>query len=187
MHTHVLQLDISGIPQDWISVEKAASHYATDSVAWEVGNGPLATLRGGFNIARGAQSMIHVHPIIALRGASKINLFDLTPAYSKSKLLRRDRYTCAYCAEVFPEKELQAEHILPESRGGEWSWVNLVSACGPCNLAKRNRTPEEARMPLVYLPYAPSLWEDYLLDGRNIRADVHEFLVARLPKGSRLI
>ena len=40
-------------------------------------------------------------------------------------------------------------------------------------------------MPLVYLPYVPSRYEDFLLRGRNVRADVHEWLSARLPKGSR--
>ena len=82
--------------------------------------------------------------------------------------------------------ELQCEHILPESRGGRWAWMNLVTACGPCNGRKADRTPEEAGMPLVYLPYVPSRFEDFLLEGRHIRADVHEWLAARLPKGSRL-
>jgi hypothetical protein len=69
-HSHVLQLDIQGTPQAWISLEHAALHVATGSVAWVDGDGPLATLRGGFNVARGRQSVIDVHPIIALHGAS---------------------------------------------------------------------------------------------------------------------
>ena len=186
-HSHVLQLDIQGTPQAWISLEHAALHVATGSVAWVDGDGPLATLRGGFNVARGRQSLIDVHPIIALHGASKVNLFDNVPAFAKEKLFRRDRMTCAYCGECFRhERDLQCEHVLPESRGGRWTWMNLVTACGPCNLAKADRTPEEARMPLVYLPYVPSRFEDFLLEGRAIRADVHEWLAARLPKGSRL-
>jgi len=36
------------------------------------------------------------------------------------------------------------------------------------------------------LPYVPSRFEDFLLAGRHIRADVHGWLAARLPKGSRL-
>ena len=46
--------------------------------------------------------------------------------------------------------------------------------------------PEEADMKLLYIPYAPSRWEDLLLQGRNIRADVHEWWAAKLPKTSRL-
>ena len=64
--------------------------------------------------------------------------------------------------------------------------MNLVSACGACNGRKANRTPEETGMPLSYLPYVPSRFEDFLLDGRDIRAGVHDWLAARLPKGSRL-
>ena len=184
--SHVLQLDIQGTPQAWISLEQAALHVATGAVAWFDGDGPLATLRGGTNLASGRQSVIDVHPIIALRGASRINLFDVVPAFSSAKLFRRDRMTCAYCGECFAERELQCEHIVPESRGGRWTWMNLVSACGPCNGRKADRTPDEAGMPLVYLPYVPSRFENFLLEGRAIRADVHEWLAARLPKGSRL-
>lgn len=186
MYAHVLQLDIQGTPQAWISLEQAAVHYATGAVAWEDGSAPLAVLRGGFNVARGAESRITVAPIVALRGASKINLFDVVPALGKRKLLRRDRHTCAYCGGVFDERDLQCEHVLPASRGGPWSWTNLVTACAPCNGRKAARTPEEAGMPLLYLPYVPSRFEDFLLAGRSIRADVHGWLAARLPRGSRL-
>ncbi len=185
-HSHVLQLDIQGTPQAWISLEHAAVHVASGSVAWSCGAGPLATLRGGTNLASGRQSIIEVQPIIALHGAAQINLFDVVPAFSKGKLFRRDRLTCAYCGQRFPERDLQCEHIVPQSRGGLWAWMNLVTACGWCNGRKADRTPEEASMPLLYLPYVPSRFEDFLLQGRVIRADVHEWLAARLPKGSRL-
>ncbi|MCW7541742.1 HNH endonuclease [Aquabacterium sp. A7-Y] len=185
-HSHVLQLDIQGTPQAWISPEQAAVHHATGSVAWVDGAGPLRLLRGGWNVAAGRQSQIEVYPIIALAGAPRINLFDVVPAFSKRKLLRRDRLTCAYCGQRFEERELQCEHILPESRGGPWSWMNLVAACAACNGRKADRTPEEAGMPLLYLPYVPSRFEDFLLQGRHIRADVHDWLASRLPKGSRL-
>ena len=186
MQPNVLQLDTHGTPQAWISVEHAASHYACGSVLWFDGAAPLATLHGGYNVRLARQSVIDVHPIIAVKGAAKRNLFDCVPSFSKSKLLKRDRYTCAYCGEVCREADLQCEHILPLSRGGLWSWTNLVAACGSCNGRKGARTPEEAKMPLLYLPYTPSRFEDFLLCGRNIRTDVHEWLAARLPKNSRL-
>jgi hypothetical protein len=185
-HSHVLQLDLQGTPQAWISLEHAALHVATGSVAWVDGEGPLATLRGGFNVARGRQSVIDVHPIIALHGVSRVNLFDVAPAVTSAKLFRRDRLTCAYCGQRFAERSLQCEHIVPQSRGGRSTWMNLVSACAACNGRKADRTPEQAGMPLVYLPYVPSRFEAFLLEGRHIRADVHDWLAARLPKGSRL-
>lgn len=185
-HTHVLQLDIQGTPQAWITVQQAAVYVASGAVAWADGAGPLATLRGGFNVARGRQSRVDVPAILALRGTARVNLFRVVPTVAKAKLLRRDRYTCAYCGAQRAECELQCEHIVPASRGGRWTWMNLVTACGPCNSLKAARTPEEAHMPLLYLPYVPSRFENFLLDGRSIRADVHDWLASRLPKGSRL-
>ena len=186
MH-QVLQLDIQGTPQSWITAEQAALHYATGTVAWEQGQSPLITLRGGWNVASGLQSQLVIQPIIALRGKPAINLFDVVPGVTKPKLLRRDRYTCAYCANVFKGIDPQAEHVTLQSKGGAYSWMNLVSACGTCNARKADRSPEQAKMPLVYLPYVPNRFEDFLLAGRNIRSDVHEWLAARLPKSSRLI
>jgi hypothetical protein len=186
MHQHVLQLDIQGTQQRWSTLEQAAVHYATEAVAWVDGETPLRTLRGGWNASTGRQSLLDVHPIVALRGASRINLFEVAPTVAKLKLFRRDRFTCAYCGQRFHERELQCEHIVPESRSGGWTWMNLVTACGACNGRKADRTPEQARMPLVYLPYVPSRFEAFLLEGRHIRADVHEWLASRLPKGSRL-
>jgi hypothetical protein len=186
MHSTVLQLDIQGTPQAWIGLEEAALHYAAGAVAWEDGSGPLATLRGGWNVASGRQSVIEVAAIVAVRGHARLNLFDVVPGVTKAKLLRRDRYTCAYCSQVCAEWDLQAEHIVPDSRGGRYTWMNLVTACAACNARKANRTPDEAGMPLLYLPYVPSRFEAFLLEGRKIRADVHEWLAARLPKHSRL-
>ena len=186
MTAHVLQLDIQGTPQAWITLEEAATHYATANVVWEDGDTPLATLRGGHNVQLGRQSELVIAPIIALRGAAKLDLFAITPHLTKAKLLRRDRHTCAYCGQVHAERALQCEHIVPASRGGAWSWMNLVTACAACNGRKANRTPEEAGMPLLYLPYVPSRFESFLLEGRHIRADVHHWLATRLPRHSRL-
>jgi hypothetical protein len=186
MRPHVLQLDLQGTPCAWITLEQAATHYASGDVAWEEGGDLLATLHGGINARSGRQSTIDIAPIIALKGASRINLFDVVPSFSKEKLIRRDRSTCAYCGQAFPHTHLQCEHILPESRGGLLVWTNIVASCPSCNTRKRDRTPEEAGMPLLFLPYVPSRFEDFILSGRNIRADVHEWLAARLPKGSRL-
>ncbi|WP_280153439.1 hypothetical protein [Piscinibacter sp. XHJ-5] len=100
MHQHVLQLDIQGTPQRWITLQQAALHYATDAVAWDDGETPLRTLRGGINVASGRQSAIDVHPIIALCGAPRINLFEVVPGVTKLKLFRRDRCTCALAARL---------------------------------------------------------------------------------------
>ena len=82
--------------------------------------------------------------------------------------------------------DLTAEHVLPQSRGGSNRWANLVSACRPCNHRKGNRTPEEAGMALLYVPYTPSLHEGFILRNRRILADQMAFLMAGVPPHSRL-
>ena len=42
-------------------------------------------------------------------------------------------------------------------------------------------------MPLLYAPYVPSLWEDFILRNRRILADQREFLMTHLPRSSRLV
>lgn len=186
MFPQVLQLDIQGTPQSWITPEQAAHHYATESIAWTIGDEPLVTLRGGFNAMLGRQSVLPIAPIVALRGSARLNLHDVEPTVTRRKLFVRDRHTCAYCGGLFDWRRLQAEHVVPESRGGPYTWMNLVSACGRCNANKGARLPEEAGMKLLYVPYVPNRHEDFLLQGRNVRADVHEWLATRLPKHSRL-
>lgn len=183
---HILKLDVSGIPQSWINAEDATKHYAEGSVAWTLGQ-PISKMRGGISRLTGKQSVIELHSIIATKGSSRINLFDVTPAITKLKLYKRDKGICAYCANAVFESDAEAEHIVPASKGGKYSWMNLVISCRACNQKKGNRLPENAGMSLIYAPYIPSLYEDMILKGRNILADQMEFLAANLPKNSRLL
>jgi 5-methylcytosine-specific restriction endonuclease McrA len=181
----VLQLDISGRPQAWISSRDAAVLYASDGVAWTLGTA-FHVLRGGIQRATGLQSRIDVHPIVAVRGTVPSRAWRQTPALTNPKLFSRDRCVCAYCGGRFAFEELTREHIRPVSRGGTDSWMNCITACKGCNGRKGNRLPEEARMSLLYLPYVPSLHEDMILRGRRILSDQMEFLLASVPRSSRL-
>ena len=51
----VLQLDVSGRPQAWISAKEAAVIYASDGVAWTLGD-TFYVLRGGMQ----RLSLIHI-------------------------------------------------------------------------------------------------------------------------------
>jgi 5-methylcytosine-specific restriction endonuclease McrA len=181
----VLQLDVSGRPQAWISTQEAATLYASHAVAWTLGE-PWKVLRGGLQRATGQMSRIEVHPIVAVRGAIPSRAWRSDPMLSNPKLFARDRHVCAYCARLFSADELTREHIVPVSRGGSDTWMNCITACRPCNSHKADRMPDEARMSLHYLPYVPSLHEDMILRGRRILADQMEFLLASVPRHSRL-
>jgi 5-methylcytosine-specific restriction endonuclease McrA len=75
-------------------------------------------------------------------------------------LFARDDYHCQYCGrhrrELKGREFLTRDHVLPTSRGGENTWENVVTACSPCNNRKGDRTPAEARMPLLGTPGEPN-------------------------------
>ena len=66
----------------------------------------------------------------------------------KQRAIRALDKVCRYCMTAPAET---ADHILPKSRGGKNSRLNLVGCCLPCNAQKADRTPKEAGMKL-HLP-----------------------------------
>jgi len=69
--------------------------------------------------------------------------------------MMRDGHQCQYCTRRPPVRDLNIDHVIPRSRGGQDSWENLVTACRACNLRKGWRTPDEASMRLIRVPVAP--------------------------------
>jgi len=64
----------------------------------------------------------------------------------KAYVRKRDKYTCAYCGEIFPER-LEIDHITPRSRGGTTTPDNLVCSCHSCNQRKGSNTADEFGYP----------------------------------------
>lgn len=78
--------------------------------------------------------------------------------FSRLNVYRRDNFSCQYCAQPFRKDELTFDHVLPKSRGGKTTWLNIVTSCKACNLSKGDRTPAEAQMPLHSTPTEPRWW-----------------------------
>ncbi len=60
---------------------------------------------------------------------------DFTYAQWLAKLKEYDNH-CAYCDNKF--RQLEQEHIIPLSKGGNHTASNIVPACRSCNVRKRN-------------------------------------------------
>jgi 5-methylcytosine-specific restriction endonuclease McrA len=73
---------------------------------------------------------------------------------NRHRIFARDRHRCQYCGRRGTAFDLTLDHLLPKSRGGRTLAENLVTACQVCNNRKGDRTPEEARMPLITNPAA---------------------------------
>ena len=109
--------------------------------------------------------------VIRLRYVVKVPYHRRT-ALSRRAIFMRDEHRCQYCGGHADS----IDHVMPRSRGGEHIWENVAAACRPCNLAKRDRTPDEAGMRLarecrapratawvvVSVNRVPEAWKPYL-------------------------
>lgn len=173
MYPHVLSITHQGLPQSWLSVEEAASNLVAGRVLYAFGD-TVAILRGGYNQS-GARSVLDIPAIITTR-ASHYRWVPTRPALTRTGLFARDGYLCLYCGQKPVAKMLTVDHILPRSRGGRHTWNNTCAACESCNLRKGARTPEEAGMQLLGVPYEPNVYEHLFLQNRRVVADQMRFL-----------
>ena len=182
----VLALDITGVPRQWISYDDAITYHAKDSVAWSMGE-VVAKYRGGIQNT-GEMSYIETTSIIAVKGHGFNPYKHATVALSNKTLFGRDRYVCAYCGKHHPNyHSLSRDHIMPKSRGGENTWMNVVTACKDCNAKKGHKLLKECGMELLYVPYVPNHYENMILQNRTILADQMEYLLSGVPKHSRIL
>jgi len=180
----ILIIDAHGQPVRWAGMTRTARYYASGKVLTDLGES-LFSWSGGTQERTGVRSEFITSSIVMIRGRHRIPLGHAHVGLSKLRLFARDRHVCGYCGERFAESELTVEHIQPVSRGGRHEWTNVVTACRSCNTRKGSRLPEEAHMPLVYVPYAVCRNEGFILSNRRILADQMTFLQASLPRYSR--
>jgi len=168
----ILRLNKSGMPQAWISPEEAAKYYCQNRVLFELGEAKQV-LHGGWN-KYGQQSVLKLSSIIGCEG--KVVNGKGSISLCNRYLFRRDNHLCLYCGQKFQASRLTRDHIIPRSKGGKNIWTNSATACSRCNCHKADRTPEEAGMSLIAVPFAPNIYERFYLMNRRILADQMAFL-----------
>ena len=184
----VLRTDIAGMPLEWIDYREAVRLYYMGQVAYTVGS-ILFRLYGGTNARTGQRSVVDVSSIVATVGHSSnpgTLRSDYVPPLNNETLFKRDSYLCMYCGLRFHTSLLSRDHVRPFCRGGADIWTNVVTACRRCNNAKAYRTPEEAGMQLLAVPFTPTYPEYIYLKGRRVLADQMQYLLAHFPRSSPL-
>lgn len=182
----ILRLNASGEPIGWISWQHAAYLYVRTLVLWTPGQ-VILTLRGGHNRATASQSLLPIHSIIACKGRITVSFPDWPISLTNRALFNRDEHRCLYCGHRFSAAQLTRDHIKPQSKGGKDTWVNCATACRRCNYRKGGRTPEEARMRLLVLPYRPNYAEYLTLcNSGRILGDQWQFLQTRFSAKHRI-
>jgi len=184
----VLRTDVSGMPLEWIGYQDAVRLYHLEQVAYTCGT-LLYRVHGGICAKTGRRSFIEVNSIIATLGHNRaLSKFRdrYVPPLDNPALFKRDSHVCLYCGETFGHRELSRDHVTPVIQGGQDIWNNVVTACRRCNNHKAGRTPEQAAMELLAVPFIPTHAEYIYLQGRRVLADQMEFLRAHFPRSSPL-
>jgi 5-methylcytosine-specific restriction endonuclease McrA len=105
----------------------------------------------GSNAAFHSEKMtVPVPSVIRLRYYVKVP-FRRRAALNRRAVFARDGNRCQYCGDAAES----IDHVIPRSKGGEHVWENVVAACRPCNVRKRDRLLHETTMVLRRRPSAP--------------------------------
>ncbi|WP_051079998.1 HNH endonuclease [Thioalkalivibrio thiocyanodenitrificans] len=173
------------MPLEWIDYQQAVRLYHAGQVAYTCGV-LLYRVRGGINALSGLRSVVEVNSIIATFGSNRAIHAGYVPPLNNHALFKRDAHLCMYCGQHHPAHELSRDHVTPLSQDGADHWRNVVTACKRCNNHKAGRTPEQAGMQLLAVPFVPTHAEYIYLQGRRILADQMEFLQSHFPRSSPL-
>ena len=184
----ILRTDTAGMPLEWIDYKRAVTLSCLGQIAYTCGSHSMR-VRGGRNRSTGAPSFLDINSIIATYGDNRAvgkMRAQYVPPLHNLPLFQRDGYLCMYCGGQFRRRQLSRDHVTPFAQGGVDHWNNVVTACIRCNNHKAGRTPQQAGMELLAVPFTPTHAEYIYLQGRRILADQMEFLRAHFPRSSRL-
>jgi 5-methylcytosine-specific restriction endonuclease McrA len=141
LNSRVLLLNQTYEPLGTVSVARAVVMLFKNSVSVEEWDGD--------RVLRTPRDEYPVPSVVRRRTYVNVRRGRETAGMKRVRIYIRDQFRCQYCGERKNPVELTLDHILPRSRGGCNSPVNVVTACVRCNQRKGSRTPEEARMPLL--------------------------------------
>jgi 5-methylcytosine-specific restriction endonuclease McrA len=102
-------------------------------------------------VMRSAHLTVPVPDVVRLRRYARVPYRWRTPLNRRS-VFARDGHACQYCGKAAES----IDHVVPRSRGGEHCWENVVAACRPCNVRKRDRMLAETTMRLRRPPLSPT-------------------------------
>lgn len=155
LNGRVLLLNFSFEPLGTVSVARAVRLVMKSTVFAE-------DYEGG-RVLRSVNAVHLVPSVIRLRSYVNLRRRRNSTGMKRTRIYLRDKYRCQYCGVKRSAAELTLDHITPRGQGGESAPENLVTACVECNQRKGNRTPTQARMPLLTSQHALRVGLDRVL------------------------
>lgn len=136
-----LVLNVTDEPLSVVSSRRAAVLVLTDKAD---------IVRAGDHWLRSEHRRLPVPSVVRLRYFVRVP-YQRRAALNRRAVFARDGHRCQYCHG--PAESI--DHVVPRSRGGGHDWENVVAACRPCNVRKRDRYLEDTSMRLRSVPEPP--------------------------------
>ncbi|HEX4901803.1 MAG TPA: HNH endonuclease [Acidimicrobiales bacterium] len=114
---------------------------------------------------------VDVPSVVRLRHFVKVP-FGRRAALNRRAVFARDGGRCQYCGDAADS----IDHVVPRAKGGPHSWENVVAACRPCNVRKRDRLLHDTGMSLRSTPRAPAGHAWIAVSVPSVPADWHPYL-----------
>ncbi len=132
-----------------VQVEGAECYQTHDLGSWI----DYSREASGEELIHSVRVSLRVPKIVVLAVYDKLPRLEVR--FTRRNVFLRDQFTCQYCLKVFPEMQLNLDHVQPRDKGGRTTWENIVTSCVRCNTRKANKLPQEANMFPKNQPVAP--------------------------------
>lgn len=111
-------------------------------------------------MAENKNGFVHSMTIkVAVPEVIRLTKYDKLPKqevkFSRKNIYEHYANTCCYCGKTFKTNELNLDHVIARSKGGQTNWNNIVLSCIPCNTRKSDKTLAQAGMKLLVKPGRP--------------------------------
>ena len=118
-------------------------------------SGKAVSLEEYPDIVRSQHCTFHLPAVVLMRYQVKtVRRRQVFNVPNRKAVFIRDNFECQYCGTRVSMTTGTRDHVIPSSRGGPDTMLNVVTACRKCNVRKDNRTPEEIGMTLKNRPRA---------------------------------
>lgn len=101
---------------------------------------------------RSPTTSIPMPTVVRLKYFVKIPYKSKLPL-NRRAVMTRDNVECQF--NNCDRKGTTIDHVIPRSKGGEHSWLNVVAACPRCNAQKANHSLESMGWTLKRQPFVP--------------------------------
>lgn len=107
------------------------------------------------DVVRGQRHTFRLPAVVLMRYQVKtLRRRQVFNVPTRKAVFIRDAFECQYCGTRISMTTGTRDHVIPRSRGGPDTMLNVVTACRACNVRKDDKLPDEVGMTLRNRPRA---------------------------------